>query len=294
VSTILDALKKVEQDREPALSAEQLRQLDALHPTTAGRQRGGRKRIIVSVLGLMLLLMGGTALYLYNGKVRQAPSASAPDRSQAVALGSRDPKPTPAADAGKEDPTVSRRPLPLMAKPTQINKEPSNSIPAASSPDTANRSRFRPPPENPKTKDAAVNHAVPTVRPTPLPAEPSPPPTRTMPERQGVSHPLDPAPTEHRSPPSPPPETGGLNSSQQERSTPTAPSHGVLERLTDGSLKVQAIVWSPTPQERMAVLNNQIVREGDAVDDFTVVAIGPDDVVVRKDGQMWRAIFGRP
>jgi hypothetical protein len=64
--------------------------------------------------------------------------------------------------------------------------------------------------------------------------------------------------------------------------------------LTDGSLKVQAIAWSPIADERMAVINSKIVREGNSVDDYNIVTISPNEVVVRKGGQMWRAEFGRP
>jgi hypothetical protein len=65
--------------------------------------------------------------------------------------------------------------------------------------------------------------------------------------------------------------------------------------LTDGRLKVHAIAWSPTVEERMAVVNNRVIYEGDSVDNFVVVAIRPDDVVVReKDKGLWKVVFGRP
>lgn len=64
--------------------------------------------------------------------------------------------------------------------------------------------------------------------------------------------------------------------------------------LADGRLKVQAIAWSPVAQDRMAVMNNHIVHEGETVDGFSIVAIGQDDVVVKEKGQLWRVKFGRP
>ena len=65
--------------------------------------------------------------------------------------------------------------------------------------------------------------------------------------------------------------------------------------LTDGRLKVHAIAWSPVPENRMAVMNNRVIYEGDSVDDFVVVAIRSDDVVVREKGKgVWRVVFGRP
>jgi len=65
--------------------------------------------------------------------------------------------------------------------------------------------------------------------------------------------------------------------------------------LTDGRLKVHAIAWSPSVEERMAVVNNRVIYEGDTVDSFIIVAIRPDDVVVREKGnRLWKVVFGRP
>ena len=60
-------------------------------------------------------------------------------------------------------------------------------------------------------------------------------------------------------------------------------------------MKVYAIAWSPKAQDRVAVMNSRVLYEGDVVDGFIVVAIRPEDVVVReKDNGLWRVIFGRP
>jgi hypothetical protein len=58
---------------------------------------------------------------------------------------------------------------------------------------------------------------------------------------------------------------------------------------------VHAIAWSPTPADRVAVINSHVIYEGDSVEDFVVIAIRPDDVVVREKGRaVWRVEFGRP
>jgi hypothetical protein len=65
--------------------------------------------------------------------------------------------------------------------------------------------------------------------------------------------------------------------------------------LTDGRLKVHAIAWASPVEERMAVVNNRVIYEGDFVDNFVIVTIRPDDVVVReKEKGLWRVVFGRP
>jgi hypothetical protein len=75
----------------------------------------------------------------------------------------------------------------------------------------------------------------------------------------------------------------------------TSESFENVPTLAGGQLKVHAIVWSPVREDRMAVINSRILYEGDAMDGYTLVAIRPDDVVVRKDdGGRYRVIFGRP
>ena len=65
--------------------------------------------------------------------------------------------------------------------------------------------------------------------------------------------------------------------------------------LSGGPLKVHAIVWSTVSEDRMAVVNSKVLHEGDDVDGYTLVAIRPDDVVVKKGGGgRYRVLFGRP
>jgi hypothetical protein len=103
----------------------------------------------------------------------------------------------------------------------------------------------------------------------------------------------------------PPVKDAGQTGAAPEKSTVKTSPAGDIKRssdafenappLTDGRLKVHAIAWSPTVEERMAVVNNRVIYEGDSVDNFVVVAIRPDDVVVReKDKGLWKVVFGRP
>jgi hypothetical protein len=74
-----------------------------------------------------------------------------------------------------------------------------------------------------------------------------------------------------------------------------AESYQNVSVLTDGRLQVQAIVWSRIPEDRMAVINSRVLHEGDSVDDFSLIVIRPDDVVVKEGGGMrWKVLFGRP
>jgi hypothetical protein len=91
----------------------------------------------------------------------------------------------------------------------------------------------------------------------------------------------------------PPKETTAPNGPSG-RSDETDEPYTDAQRLTDGRLKVQAIAWAPEPTERMAVVNNKIVREGGTLDDFFIVRIGRETLYVRENGRLFKVLFGRP
>lgn len=76
-------------------------------------------------------------------------------------------------------------------------------------------------------------------------------------------------------------------------SRPSAAYSGA-QRLTDGRLTIQAIAWSPNADERMAVINNRVVREGTVVEGFSIIGITEDAVYARESGRLWQVRFGRP
>lgn len=58
-----------------------------------------------------------------------------------------------------------------------------------------------------------------------------------------------------------------------------------------GKLTLQAISWTEHPEGRIAVINGQILKEGAAVEGYTIRRIRPDDVVVRSGTNDWRLVF---
>jgi hypothetical protein len=77
----------------------------------------------------------------------------------------------------------------------------------------------------------------------------------------------------------------------------TSESNGTYEnaqRLTNGRLKVQAIAWASDQRDRMAVINNHIVHEGHVVDGFSIILIKEDAVVVKEGRAIYMVPFGRP
>ncbi|MDH4321980.1 MAG: general secretion pathway protein GspB [Desulfobulbaceae bacterium] len=66
---------------------------------------------------------------------------------------------------------------------------------------------------------------------------------------------------------------------------------GELPVLETPELALQAVAWSELPAQRVAVLGNRVVKEGDFAFGYTVVRINPDDIVVRKQGISGRILF---
>jgi len=73
---------------------------------------------------------------------------------------------------------------------------------------------------------------------------------------------------------------------------PTEPPEPILTRLRDDAVKLQAVAWSSDPERRMAVINEQIVREGNTIEGYTIATIREESVVVRKGAESWELRYG--
>ncbi len=56
-------------------------------------------------------------------------------------------------------------------------------------------------------------------------------------------------------------------------------------------LMLQAISWSKEPKDRIAVINDNVVREGSTIDGYSITRIDKDEVVVRKGLDEWKLVF---
>ena len=54
--------------------------------------------------------------------------------------------------------------------------------------------------------------------------------------------------------------------------------------LEDQNMQMQAISWAVQPENRIAVINAKIVREGDSIGGYRIAEIREDGVIVRKGG----------
>jgi len=65
-----------------------------------------------------------------------------------------------------------------------------------------------------------------------------------------------------------------------------------MDRLEGVDFKIQAISWGEIPQERLVVINNQVLREGDGIKGYQISHINPDDIVLRRDDKAYQLDFG--
>jgi hypothetical protein len=63
------------------------------------------------------------------------------------------------------------------------------------------------------------------------------------------------------------------------------------QRLDDDKLKLQAIAWSHEAEQRIAVINGHVVREGETVEGFSVNQIRQEDVIVNDGTESWQLEF---
>lgn len=61
--------------------------------------------------------------------------------------------------------------------------------------------------------------------------------------------------------------------------------------LENDRMILQALAWAPEPVKRMGVIDGLVVREGDDVNGFNVVAIQKRNIILQRDGKNYRLEF---
>ena len=77
----------------------------------------------------------------------------------------------------------------------------------------------------------------------------------------------------------------------KERPSPESETTPSPPNLADPRYTLQAIAWSKNPSERLAVINGQVLREGDGIEGITVTQIGTNEVIVQKESKLWKLVF---
>jgi hypothetical protein len=302
VSTILKALKKIEEEA-PAADQDQLIK-HGVDSRVAVKRRIRKNwswnRWTKIALGVLLLLV--TIAWMLT--VLRPPNKSRhpiPD----IKTESHPVPPTPATTTAKADKTAPKTamgPQPVTETkpaPRQPTNPQSRTASTATQTATVHQPTKKTAPRAPKTvtqapviqpppasKSAASKKAAPAAV-TPHPRTASPPlPPKTAPPKESVAvktpKTKETAPVATKKKPTP-----KAAPAPTQRTRPDAPE------MKDGKLKLQAVSWSEEASSSLAVINDQIVREGQTVDGHVVVSIGKDDVIVREGGRHWKVVFGK-
>ena len=254
MSSILDSLKKLEKE-----TARQD------HPLTRARTD---KKAAVPISST-----GARYAYLYyRGVPQKVPATPAvePASSPKPANASTEPEESPAPEPGPSAPSPSRPVGNLSAADaSDAAAAPAPAADRKAAPPAPAGETYRRPDAGQAVPPAAALQAttgndgqVEQVRKTPDPHVP--------------------APAEHAATS---PEALPANTPAREEQ-PAA-----IDRLQGSGLKIQAISWSDTPEKSLAVVNNQVLREGADIEGYHISRINPDDIVLQRDGKAYRLEF---
>lgn len=87
-------------------------------------------------------------------------------------------------------------------------------------------------------------------------------------------------------PPAPSPVTSNITPAPENTSADKN-----MEEIRDDSFNIQAISWAEIPKNRIAVINNNIVSENDYIQEYRIVTIDKDEVIIEKSGKRFSLKF---
>lgn len=281
MSTILRALKKLELDKEP-LGARDLSHTVATAASAQGRPAGrfgSSKRLLrVAVFAVTFIGVSGAAAYFF---IQSRPtSTQVPQSSESVRIPVRPEATAPAQrtiNRSDSNRSQSKQPPP-QTKPAPQRKGPPDRPSRSELTDAGAQAK---PPVLPKRIESRERLVEGQNQPKATSPDAATAPRAEVGPAGSRTAPADPAMPTGSAPPGSP--------TSEDDST-----YANADRLMDNRLKIQAIAWSPVPDERMAVINSRIVREGGSVEGFSVIAIRSDDVIVKEKGQLYKVVFGSP
>ena len=271
MSTILNALKRLEEDRrkEKGPRAPRAMEVEADGPRRFALKAGLTVIILAVALGAAMLawLNGGLPGIILS------PQARVPEQPAAAVVTA------PLEERSRNAPPTARREAETTERGEAAHPPPSWA-PAA--------------PEVVKPPASVARQTVPPVYSKELQKSPRPSPGRSptggrnatsddgalqpRPRQALETDPLQPASQTAK-----PPETAG----DRQPSATAGPSREAAP-LARGLLTLQAISWSDVPSARLTIIDGRILREGETVDGYTVIQIRPEDIIVGKSGKQWK------
>jgi len=72
---------------------------------------------------------------------------------------------------------------------------------------------------------------------------------------------------------------------------PASDQKYTAEVLNDAAMKIQAISWNKRPSSRLAVIGSHVVRQGDRIEQYTVIQINQGDIILGKGVKRWKILF---
>lgn len=311
MSSILNALKKLE-DKAPDISHDP--EASLLLRSSRSRSWGVTPGGVLAVTLILCLVVAVGALWWRGGPSSSSPAVVAPPETRTPAPIAGEPARPPAVPVPELDaappalaPSPASPPLPFSAPAPPERTE--------ALPDSFHPNRLIPPkkdltapkPDGLPSRPGLSGEAVfPIVVPRASRPDPQPVPRPLV--RTDISPVRETAPMKKESRET----TGETRDAGKSQTSPGAetsatqpvgsgseiplvsPEHLRLPVKTadEVGLEVQALVWSPEPEDRMAVINGEILRTGGMVAAGGVVEfIGGDYVVVRKEKERWRLMF---
>ena len=261
MSTILDALKRLEKER-PRHEAQQVPLSVQGHPAHPHRIR--RRRVVwilvalvtIGVAAALVRINGGLPGIMFSRKdahpdlVAGTPPSESSKRSVATL---QQPQEGPRESARMDNPETSRKPAVGGGVHTKASALRQTVPPAYS--------------ERLKRE----HHPAGSTRSRPVT-------TMQRPERTVVADQAGQTPTSEPTP-----------RASAEAQAPVKPApYDDAAPLARGTLQLQAISWSDTPGARITVIDGRILREGHSFDGYTVIQIRPDEIILSKAGKRWR------
>jgi len=262
LSSILDSLKKLEKE-----TAQQ--DLPLTHAGAAGR--GAIPKYVIGIIGAICICIGviGLATY-YKGASSNPPEPL---------LGDAAPASKPAAPLEEQ----KKVPAPSQDTPAPLPSEPagSSTTTAAKASDVKNDGResmTKPEPVADKSGKPPVaidSEQVAEVKEAPL---------REQTEDKAAAETTPQAIVVEV-------DSSDLQDDVSEKTLTQEKEPVSIDRLEGVGLKIQAISWNDVPEQSLAVINNQVMREGGHIEGYQISRINHDDIILERGDKSYRLNF---
>ncbi|AOY58020.1 general secretion pathway protein GspB [Desulfococcus multivorans] len=286
MSAILKALRKLERESLDARQQENpLQSLRGLVPRKMARRSRGLliRNTVFGVFVAMFLGAVSWTLWRYPVlEIRSIPEKAAPAAEDSNAS---------TAAPSSIDLSVSPPPPPAFNSPDNAAQNHKKNLKPPSMPSPSISPSTAKPPVSSQVKSLATPVSKPSKvpvasdRPVQSDAVSPMPPSKQIQETRSVPKARIDAPPVHADLPA--------KNRLPVTARSSAGSHEdiPLKSQDDAGLAIQALVWSTAPENRLVVVNGNILKEGGAIKGATISTIGEDYIVVTQNGEKWKLRF---